>query len=220
MARALGTLWAKKGHELFFGSRDLTKACLLADFVGYGSQAGNFAEAVQFGDVVLLAVHWEGVNNALKLAGSLQGKILIDCNNAVDPQNFELAMGFTTSLAEEIAKAAPGAKVVKAFNTLFQEVFELEEAQLRVHQISCFICGDDNKAKGVVASLADEIGFVPIDVGALNKARLVEPMANLVIHLGWLRGFGSHVAINIHKLPKPNLEELGSHTGDISSECY
>lgn len=214
MARVLGTLWAEKGHELFFGSRDLTKACLLADFVGHGAQAGSFAEAAQFGDVVLLAVHWEGVKNALELAGSLQGKILVDCNNAVDHQNFELAMGFSTSFAEEIAKVVPGAKVVKAFNTLFQEVFELEEAQRRSHQVTCFICGDDDEAKAVLACLADEIGFVPVDVGALNKARLVEPMANLIIYLGWVRGFGSNVAINVQKLPKPQFEHLSGWQED------
>jgi NADPH-dependent F420 reductase len=203
MARVLGKRWAEKGHKVFFGSREQSRAQQVAIQVGHGARAGSFAEAAQFGEAVLLAVSWEGVANAIALAGPLTGKIIIDCNNAVDLQQHELALGFTTSYAEEIAQAAAGSKVVKAFSTIFRDVLEREEEDLRAQHVACFICGDDADAKAVVASLAREIGVEPVDVGLLRTARLVEPATALMIQLVWERGFSTHAALSVQQLPLP-----------------
>src|SRR5450432_2224386 len=81
MGSALGRLWASKGHAVFFGSRDPDKALVLGHSIGIMSSGGTIAQAAKFGSVVLLAVGWEAVPSALKAAGSLSGKIVIDCTN-------------------------------------------------------------------------------------------------------------------------------------------
>ena len=119
---ALGKIWAKNGHEIMLSSRHPEKLKGLAESIGKNACFGLPAEAARFGEVVVLSVPWTQAADALKSAGSLRGKVLIDCTNPLKPDMSGLAVGYTTSAAEEVAKMVPGAKVVKAFNTTFAAV--------------------------------------------------------------------------------------------------
>ena len=198
MGSGLGKLWAAKGHMVFLGSRNAEKAKKVASSIGPNARGGTIAEAASFGDAVLLATPWVATADAIEAAGSLEGKILIDCTNPLKAETyFELALGHTTSGAEEIAKWARGAKVVKAFNTVFAEVIH-SSPQFGTQNANVFCCGNDAGAKEVVAGLAREIGFDPVDAGPLENARYLEPVAELVIQLGrGSLGLGPNFAINL-----------------------
>src|SRR3972149_2562834 len=124
------------------------------------------AEAVQFGEVILFAPPWPSVDHALKAAGSLAGKILIDCTNPLKQDLSGLELGHTTSAAEEIAKKTPGARVVKAFNMTGAE--NMANPRFGAEQATMFICGDDAAAKTAVARLTEELGFEAVDAGPLQ----------------------------------------------------
>lgn len=150
MAENLGRLWAAKGHLLFFGSRDLQKARTLAERVGRNARGGTHAEAVAFGDVLLLCTPWTAAEETLKALGPLDGKILIDITNPVKPTDagMQLAHDCATSFAEQIAAWVPGAKVVKAFNMTHYQ--NLDRPQFGAAKASSFFCGDDAQAKSWV----------------------------------------------------------------------
>jgi 8-hydroxy-5-deazaflavin:NADPH oxidoreductase len=115
----LGMAWAGRGHQILFSySRDPKKLEGLVASAGPNASAGSPAEAAQFGEVIVLAVPWPAVDDALQAAGSLAGKILIDCTNPLTSDLSGMEIGHTTSAAEEIARRASGARVVKAFNSI------------------------------------------------------------------------------------------------------
>jgi len=123
---SLGAAWAKAGHEVFFSfSLEPERPRELAEAVG--GHYGSVAEAVEFGDLVALTVPYTAVDEAFEAAGPIDGKILIDCTNPLLPDRSGLSLGHTTSAAEENQKRAPGARVVKAFSTMFQEVMGQKE---------------------------------------------------------------------------------------------
>lgn len=177
---SLGKIWAKGGHKVMFsGSRDPQKLQELAKSTGHNARIGSVAEAAQFGEVVLLAVPWAGVEDALASVGTIEGKILIDCTNPLKPDLSGLVVGWTNSGGEEVAKRAKGARVVKAFNIVGANIFQSESRLFGSQRIVLFYCGDDDAAKAVVASLIEDSGFEPIDVGPLSSARYLEPMEQL-----------------------------------------
>ena len=185
MAGNLGKLWAATGHQIFFGSRDPQKAKSLAGSIGSNADGGTPAEAIAFGEVILLAVPWTAAEETLKALGPFEGKILIDMTNPVKPSEagMQLALDSATSAAEQIAGWASDARVVKAFNTIYFE--NLEKPQFGAEQASSFFCGDDDQAKAVVAQLSRDIGFDPVDSGPLTNARLLEPLAVLWMQLAF-----------------------------------
>ncbi|PYL03761.1 MAG: F420-dependent NADP oxidoreductase [Verrucomicrobia bacterium] len=189
MGRALGLRWARAGHEVLFGSRDVKKAKAVAADGSASTQAGDFHAAAAFGEVVLYTVRDYFPSRLIKVPHALSGKIVIDCNNSAilgldipDPEN-RPGIHFTTpvpSHAEELAADTPGARVVKAFNTMASQVIELDRDQLTRRHVSVFLCSDDEQAKLVVKGLAEELGFVGIDCGALERAQLVEPVGDFI----------------------------------------
>jgi hypothetical protein len=193
----LGKIWVQKGHKVIFSfSRNQEKLKALAA-TDQNSSAGSPAEAVQHSEVLLLSVRWENVVEALKAAGPLKEKILIDCTNPLKPDLSGLALGHATSAAEEIAKMAPGAKVVKAFNSVFADIYHSESRLFGSRRAAMFYCGDDDGAKTTVAKLIREAGFEPIDAGPLKSARYLEPLAMLMIQLGYGQGRGTNIALNL-----------------------
>jgi 8-hydroxy-5-deazaflavin:NADPH oxidoreductase len=181
----LGKAWAAKGHGVFFGTRhpsdERTRAAVQA--AGPTARAGAPAEAAAFGDVVVLATPWPTTEAAVKGAGDLTGKVVIDCTNPVKPDLSGLALGFTASAAEQVAGWAAGAKVVKAFNTVGANV--MANPVVGGARTVMFVCGDDAAAKRTVLGLAGDVGFEPIDAGPLTQARLLEPWAMLWIYLAF-----------------------------------
>jgi len=194
MAEALGSGFAQAGHQVFVGAREGEKAGALARRIGPGAEAGSLREAADSGEILLLAVKRAGIANALGLSGvsegSLDGKVLIDCNNlGPDPEG-------TTSIAEEIASIAKDARVVKAFNCCHFEVWKLSPPVFDGRPLVVPICGDDERAKTIVSKLAGDLGCCALDLGPLGKARHIEYLAAIVIGL-LFSGFEPHTVFNL-----------------------
>ena len=208
MGRSLGILWAEQGHEVFFGARTTEKGQEVAASAGHKTQGGSNEEAAAFGSVLLYAAR--GVNPAevFSSVDVLDGKILIDCNNQEIPENFAYP-AITQSLAEKLALEVPKAKVVKAFNTMAQELFELAPDPLKNHNVSVFVAGDDEAAKQSVMQLASDIGFNAIDCGELRHARLIEGAGDLIRLLMIKQKMGSSATISVHTLPPAQTQRLG-----------
>lgn len=185
----LGTLFARNGHEVMFSySRNPQKIQRVVDEAGPNAQSGTPEQAVRFGEIVVLAVGWEAVTEALKAAGSLDGKILVSCVNPLTPDFSGLVVGTTTSGAEAIAKLVPRAHVVEAFLNVFAGILHSGTMQFGTDVPSVFYCGDDPSSKAVVGKLISEIGLEPVDSGPLKNARFVEPTAMLMLQLGAFLG--------------------------------
>jgi predicted dinucleotide-binding enzyme len=179
----LGKGWAKAGHQVFFGVQrpgdEKVKALLQA--AGPGARAGSSAEAAAFGEVVVLATPWQATEAAIRSAGSLAGKVVVDCTNPLKPDFSALEVGHTTSGAEMVAAWAKGSRVVKAFNTTGFNV--MADPVINGTPTVMFVCGDDEATKSAVLRLARDLGFDAVDAGPLAQARLLEPWAMLWIHL-------------------------------------
>jgi len=196
MGSALGRLWASKGHAVFFGSRDPDRALVLGHSIGVMASGGTIAQAVKFANVILLAVCWEAVPAALKAAGSLEGKVIIDCTNPMNSDWTRLVEGLNSSGAERIAQLAPGAKVVKAFNHVYAQIIQ-SSPLFGSQNASVLYCGDDEDAKERVACLIEDAGFDPVDSGVLQNARYLEPIAEQMMQFAYVIGMGTDQAIKI-----------------------
>ena len=185
----LGSLFAKNGHQVMFSySRDPRNIERVVSEAGPSAQSGTPEEAARFGEVIVLAVGWRAVKEALQAAGPLDGKTLLSCVNPLTPDFSGLEVGTTTSGAEEIAKLVPGAHVVEAFLNVFAGILHSGTMQFGTHVPSVFYCGDDADSKAAVAKLITDIGLEPIDSGPLRNARFVEPTAMLFLQLGAFLG--------------------------------
>ncbi len=198
VGRALGTNWASKGHEVIFGSRDphSEKVREVLTAAGPNASAAAIAEAGATAEVIVLATPWNTNQEVVEALGDVGGKIIIDATNPIGP-GFQLAVGTTTSGAEQIAGWAKGARVFKAFNTTGWEtmanpIYQGEPATM-------FICGDDAEAKTVVSGLAANLGFDVADTGPLSTARYLEPLAMVWIHLAIVEKQGRQIAFKIVK---------------------
>src|ERR1700741_1618051 len=121
MGAGLGRLWAKHGHHVMFSyTRRPENLESLVREIGSHARSGTPRDAVGFADVLLLAVPWEEVKDALSTAGAMSGKTLISCVNPFGPRGLEV--GLNTSAAEEISRFVPDAAVVEAFNIIFANI--------------------------------------------------------------------------------------------------
>ena len=145
-----------------------------------------------------LAVHWSRVDDVLKQAGDLSGKVIVSCSLPMNVDNTELVVAHTSSGAEELAKMIPKARVVSAFNTVPSEVlFGIYEAKRKVGQPSLVYCGDDKRGKAVAVELIRDVGFDPVDAGPLRMARYTEPFALLVAQLAYEGERGPELAYRL-----------------------
>jgi predicted dinucleotide-binding enzyme len=101
MGTGLGFIWAQKNHEVMFGSRDPVNAEKIASTSAANVSGGTYEDAAQFGDIVVFAIPWSAVKETIPILGDLNGKIVIDCSNAVAPHLGGLLLGHTTSAAEK-----------------------------------------------------------------------------------------------------------------------
>src|SRR5580658_187092 len=178
MGGKLGTIFARAGHEVVFSyAKTKGKLDKLAKEAGGKAKAGTPAEAAQEADALILAVHWSRVDNVLEQAGGdLSKKVILTCSLPMNTDNSGLVLGQTTSGAEELAKKAPKAKVMGAFNTIPSEVlFGVFEGRKKANRPSLVYCGDDAGAKKTAAGLIRDVGFEPFDLGGLKAARYTEP---------------------------------------------
>jgi len=201
MGAKLGTIFARAGHEVIFSyARSEEKLEKLAREARGKARAGTPAEAAKDADALLLAVHWSRIDDVLKRAGNLSGKVIVTCSLPMNKDDTKLIHGTTTSGAEELAKKVPKAKVVSAFNTVPSEVlFGVYAAQRRAKRPSLVYCGDDRKAKNVAAKLIHDVGFDPVDAGPLKIARYTEPYALLVAQLAYEGDGGPELAYRFER---------------------
>ena len=202
MGGKLGTIFARSGHEVVFSyAQNPEKLKRLGREAGTHARAGTPREAAQDADAILLAVNWPRIDDVLKQAGDLSGKVVVTCSLPMDADNTKLILGTTTSGAEELAKRLPGARVVCAFNTVPSEVlFDVFEAKRKKLRPSLVYCGDDKSAKNVVAELIRDVGFDPVDAGPLRIARYTEPFALLIGQLAYEGDAGPELAYRFERL--------------------
>lgn len=209
MGRSLGILWAEQGHEVFFGSRESEKGKSIAEFAGHETKGGTNDEASEFGEVIFYAVRDVMPSSVLSSTDILSNKVVIDCNNREIPEGYAFEPILGESLAEKLQADVPNAHVVKAFNTFAQEVFELSPEPLKQYHVSCFICSDNEQAKKTIMSLAQEIGFSPVDCGVLRSARMLEATGDFIRFMIGGMKLGSYATISVNVLPEAKEQRLG-----------
>jgi predicted dinucleotide-binding enzyme len=203
MGGKLGTIFARAGHDVVFSyARTERKLTRLAKEAGESASAGTPAEAAEGADAVLLAVHWSRVDDVLKQAGTLSGKVLITCSMPMNDADTALAIAHTSSGAETLAKKAKRAKVVSAFGTVPSEVLFDVFASRRRSKPSLLYCGNDKAAKAVAAQLIGDVGFEPVDAGPLRIARYLEPFTLVIAQLAYESDAGPEIAYRIGRFGK------------------
>lgn len=184
------------GYEVVFGTRDpggesARKAVAQAS----GAGAATFAEAARQADFAVLATGWPGTENAVRMAGAdnLKGKLLIDVTNPLDASQGvppKLAVGFTTSAGEMIQAWLPQSRVVKAFNTV--TAGHMVDPKLAGGPPTMFIAGNDKDAKAQVLDILGKFGWESVDIGGIEGARLLEPLAMLWITYAFQNDHWTH----------------------------
>lgn len=181
------------GHQVSVTARDSAKAAQVAA-AHPGAKAVAVAGAANGADAVVLATGYGDAAAALQAVGDLQGKVVIDITNPLTADYMGLTLGHSSSAAEEIAKAVPGAEVVKGFNTVFAQVLGDGADFGEGRKVTVFVASDSARAKQTATALAQSMGFEVVDAGGLKNARYLEPLAGLNIYLGYGAGLGTAIA--------------------------
>ena len=198
VGRVLASGSLKEGHQVMLGTRNISKE----DIVKWKSEnknglLGSFQETAQFGEIIVLAVSGLVVEDAINLAGKehFSNKTIIDATNpiaAVPPENGVLKF-FTTleeSLMEKIQKQLPDAKLVKAFSCVGNA--SMYKPNFNGSKPSMFICGNDEDAKKTVTAILTSFGWETEDMGKVESARAIEPLAMLWCIPGFIRNQWTH----------------------------
>lgn len=195
VARAIAGHWVTAGHDVLFGNRGGTPgegAPLPA-----GARIGTLAEAAHHGEhAVLMALPWGAVEAVMAgpVGAALAGRVLLDCSNSLSPVNHHGDLP-DISGAEQIAVWAPGARVVKIFNTAGVET--LANPDYAGTAATMFFAADDAAAAEVAATLAAQCGFAPVHAGGLTVARDLEALTRLWGKLAFGRGLGRRIAFHL-----------------------
>lgn len=184
VGQTLATGFLKYGYEVMIGSRDQSKLADWKSNAGVGGSTGTFAEAAEFGELLILATKGSAALNALELAGkgNISGKTIIDTTNPIadtPPENGVLNF-FTelnNSLLERLQKAYPEANFVKAFNSIGSSL--MINPDFGDEKPSMFICGNNQQSKDEVAKICLLFGFDTEDMGTSEAARAIEPLCML-----------------------------------------
>ena len=196
LGSGLGQLWAQKGHQVSVTfSRDRTKLDKIATEIG--AQADSVKDAVAKSEVVVLTTKWAVVPEALAQAGTLQGKIVLDCTNTMSPRKTSEGLPETRSCAEVLATMIPGAHVIKTFNQAFEQILHADSRLFGGERPTMFYCGNDAEAKKVAARLIVDTDFEAVDAGPLENARYIEGYAILMLRLGHTLGLGTNIAMRL-----------------------
>jgi len=190
----LGTRWANAGHQIVWGVRapSATRVAALCTATGHGARAATVAEAAAGAEVIVLATPWRAVPEALAACGDLAGRVLLDATNPLAPDRSGLTVPAGSSGAQEVARLAPSARVVKIFNTVGFNV--MADPRFGDQVATMLYCGDDQAAKAVAARLAADLGLEGVDAGPLATAGLLEHAALLWIHLAMSQQLGREIA--------------------------
>lgn len=197
VGQALARGFISRGHDVVIGSRTAEK---LSDFVQEQKnrvRAAKFDETARFGEIVVLATLFTGTKDAIDLAGvsNFAGKVVIDATNPLlfeEDKMPQLSVGFNDSGGEQVQRWLPDAKVVKAFNIVGNPY--MVDPEFTGGPPTMFIAGNDPEAKKVVTDIVESFGWNSevLDVGAIEEARFLEPLAILWIHYGAHAGTWDH----------------------------
>lgn len=196
VAQTLAAGFLERGDAVMLGTRDTAKLAQWRGAAGVRASAGSFADAAAFGELIVLATHGEATVGVLEslAPAAFAGKTVIDTTNPLELRDgaLRLTIGFSDSLGERIARAIPGAHVVKAFNTVGVEL--MLHPAFTDGPATMLIAGDDAAAKAEAAAIVRDFGWEPLDCGGIEMARLLEPMCELWIAIGkrsgrWNRAF-------------------------------
>jgi predicted dinucleotide-binding enzyme len=200
MGGKLGTILARAGHEVVFSyAHKRSKLEKLAKEAGRNARAGTPREAARDAKVLFLAVHWSRLNDVLKQAGDISGKVLITCSLPMSKDDTRLVIGNTSSGAEKLARKTK-AHVISAFNTVPSEVlFDVFESRHKKTRPSLVYCGDDKRAKKTAAGIIRAVGFYPVDAGPLEIARYTEPFTLLMAQLAYEGKGGPELAYRFER---------------------
>ena len=178
VGKVLAAGFASLGHEVKIGSRDPEK---LREWATSSSRlsTGSFADAAQFGDILVLATLGAAAADAIQLAGldAFDNKVVIDATNPLDFSKGmapTLFVGTTDSLGEQIQRLVPKARVVKAFNTVGNA--HMINPQFPGGPPDMFLCGNDAGAKKIVSQICEAFGWGVVDIGGIDASRYLEPM--------------------------------------------
>lgn len=198
VGKRLGSAFIQLGHQVKIGTREPSRKDLRewASAGGRPASVGSFREAAAFGDLLVLATNWGGTENAIQLAGpeNFRGKLVLDATNPLrfhaQGQPPTLALGHTDSAGEQVQRWLPEARVVKVFNIvgnphMFQPEFPGGPPDM-------FICGNDAAAKHEVTDFLNAFGWPAIDLGGIEAARYLEPLAMVWILYGFRTGTWNH----------------------------
>lgn len=169
----VGKLWAQAGHDVLFSSRNPEKLSSLIAEAGSNAKAGTVAEAVAEADIILVAVYYDTINDAIAASNDWAGKIVIDATNPYSRANGQIQRLPGISSGLEFAQKLPQTQIVKAYNTLASAT--LASDAHRTDPDVLFYCGNDPSAKKTVAQLILDSGFIGLDTGSLNQVTLQEP---------------------------------------------
>jgi predicted dinucleotide-binding enzyme len=196
VGQTLGSGLIGLGHEVMLGSREANNPNALEWAAGAGGRAtaGTFADAAAFGELLVLSTLWAGTENALALAGHhrFAGKTVIDTTNPLvfGDGGPSLALGTIDSGGEQVQRWLPDAHVVKAFNIVGAP--HMVHPALPGGPPDMFIAGDDDEAKSAVTDILTAFGWLTIDIGGIEGARLLEPLCILWVLYGARTGTWNH----------------------------
>lgn len=185
VAQVLGSGFLSKGHQVMLGTRDPSKLAAWLTEAGDGASVGTFAEAADFGEIVVLSVPGTALESAIAAAGmeNFDGKTVIDITNPMDfsqgaPPRFTATVG--NSLGETVQRILPQANVVKAFNSIGVAV--MTDPDFDGEMASHFIAGDSDSAKAEATQLIREFGWDVVDVGGIEQSFFLEALASLWVN--------------------------------------
>jgi hypothetical protein len=207
----MGSAFAKRlsrtNHEVFIASRDIEDAKKAAASAGGRVRAVPQQELAANADLLIAATPFPQQAEAIRASGAIDDKTVVEISNPLKPDMSGLAVGHTTSAAEDVSKALSNAKVIKAFNTIFAQVLA-EAPATGGAKVQVFYAGDDAGAKGSVRSLIESMGFEPVDAGPLTNARLLEPLGMFNIYLGHVAKLGTDIAPGVRKVSTQQLADV------------
>ncbi len=192
VGQAIASALSRKGVQVFIGVTDPEKYRKAVLELGDQVSIGTVEDAIGASELVILAVPYSATESIAKSMENWSGKILVDATNPLAPALSGLAIGTTTSGAEQLAQHAVGARVVKAFNTTGAE--NMADSGYSSGVPFMPVCGDDADARQKVIALATMIGFDAVDCGDLSVARYLEPFAMVWIHMAIKLGMGRRFA--------------------------
>lgn len=174
----LGKLWVQAGHEVLFSSRHPEKLASLVAQAGSHARAGTVAQAASFGDVIMLAVNYWNLDEALyTMDGKLNGKIVIDATNPLkrtQERAIERTIPQDVTAGRVMAQHLPYAHIVKAFTTVHAPKLE-SEAHREGESLAIAMAGDNKAAKETVAQLIEDAGYLAVDIGTLDESAPLDP---------------------------------------------